>query len=76
MMDDIQAAQLSFLKTTFSIEDVFYFCLKHRVEVIKGEDHQYHCLIDYKKGDGIWAAELDPLTAMCVGIEKYKNVTP
>ena len=63
--------QFNFLKNKFDLEKIFDFCWNNVVEVLLQSDGQYHCFINYSDGDGCYSADLDALTAMVIGIEKY-----
>ena len=60
-------------RASFDLEEILAFQKEHRVEVLRQEDYQYHCFIDYKQGDGSYAQSFTPLNSMIVGIKQYKN---
>lgn len=57
----------------FDMEEILDFQKDHKVEILMQDDLQFHCFIDYKKGDGSYAQSLTSLNAMIVGIKQYKN---
>lgn len=59
----------------FDISDVWLFSLNHKIGVNMQVDNKYHCFIDYEAGDGSWGTALDPLSAIMLGIESYRNRT-
>lgn len=69
---DYREAENNWTRAEFNIEEILKFQLEHKVEVIMQEDYQYHCFIDYKKGDGSYAQSFTPLNALMVGIKQYK----
>ncbi len=71
--EEIDAIQFALLKEHFNLEEVWEFNLHHRLDVIGLPDWQYGCYVDYKEGDGCWALETDPLSAMVFGIKAWKK---
>jgi len=63
-----------FVKKNINIELILDFCWNYKVEVLMQADFQYHCYINYKEGDGAYSIELDPLSALILGIENFKKI--
>jgi len=57
------------VRENFSLEEALSFELEYRLEVIRGEDHQYVCYID---GKG-YAVGLTAMSALTFGIAMYKR---
>lgn len=74
-IDEIQQQEYDFLRTNFNLDDIFFFTMKHRVDILFQSDLQYHCYIDFEDGDGSWATAINPLSAMVTGIKSYLNRT-
>ncbi len=79
--DQIDPAIDELLKDEWDLFDKYYsreeleeFIRHHKVEVLRAEDYQFHCYIDYKKGDDSWYSSMfNPLTAIVVGIKVWKE---
>lgn len=56
-------------KKLFDLDEISSFQLKHKVEIIRGEDYQYLCYID---GEG-YGTSLTPLMALVKGIKQFKS---
>ena len=69
MKDNYFAQENEHTRKHFDLESVLAFQLEHDVQIIRGEDWQYHCHIDKK----IFAISLTPMGALVVGIERFKE---
>jgi hypothetical protein len=57
------------VKKLFNLDEISSFQLKHKVEIVRGEDCQYLCYID-NEGYG---TSLTPLMALTKGIKQFKS---
>lgn len=57
------------VKKLFNLDEISSFQLRHKVEIIRGEDYQYLCYID-NQGYG---TSLTPLMALVKGIKQFKS---
>lgn len=71
----VTTIQKTNLKSTLNVnfESVKTFCKENRVEVSLGPDNQYECYINYKKGDGAYAIDIDFFDTLFAGINRYKE---
>lgn len=57
-------------KSLFNLDEILAFQLKHDVQIIRGEDYQYHCWIDKKA----YGTALTPMFALAYGIKCFKSI--
>ena len=50
-------------------EDLIEFQLNHDVQIIRGNDYQYHCFIDKK----VYATGLTTIGSLVYGYKKFKD---
>lgn len=72
-IDKMNQADFELLKKHFDLEELFNFCNNNRVEVLFADDLQFHCYINYSKGDRAYAIELNSLMAFVMGVKNYKK---
>ena len=56
-------------KQFFDLNSILEFQLKNNIEIIRGLDLQYQCLINNK----CYASSLTPLHSLVVGIKRFKD---
>lgn len=69
-MTDYFLNEIELSKSNFNLDDILSFQLEHRVQIIRGEDHQYYCYINEK----IYEVSLTPIYALIFGIKKFKEL--
>lgn len=57
----------------FNFDEIFSFIIENKVEVLVQEDYQFHCYINYDGKTGSLDSSLTPLSALVLGIKKYKE---
>ena len=60
--------EIEFTKANFNLDEVLNFEKEHKLEIIRGEDYQYSCVINNK----MYAPSLTPMCALVTGIKIYK----
>lgn len=56
-------------KAAFNLDKLLNFQLKHDVQIVRGADYLYQCLINKKA----YGAALTPLAALVFGVEEYQK---
>jgi hypothetical protein len=75
-LDQYRQANYNYLKKHFDLDTIYNFTLENRVEVLVGSDYQFHCHINYGSSNrsDVYGIDLDPLTAMVMGINSYIKI--
>ncbi len=70
---DYHKEEIDLWNSKLSWADVEKFCASNKVEVLMQADCQYHCYINFKKGDGADAVCLTFVGALKQGIYTFVN---
>jgi hypothetical protein len=54
-----------------TLKEIKNFCEQNKVEIVRLEDMQLHCFINYKKGDGSYAHGINAIAVMQQAIKRY-----
>lgn len=73
MIDEIQEQIKDYVLSEFELIPIFEFTLKHRVEIVFGEDYQFYCYIDRQLHKRAFSIELNPLQCLINGIKNYNK---
>lgn len=57
-------------KKIFALDRLLKFQLEHDIQIIRGSDYNYECLIDGK----CYNESLTPLGSFVLGVEKFKQL--
>jgi len=56
---------------TMTLKEITNFCEQNKVEIVRLEDMQLHCFINYKKGDGSYAHGINAIAVIQQAIKRY-----